>query len=79
MIGQLSALKQGGRSLEKYEAEFNCFMKFAPKGTWDNERTKMQKFRDSLNLELQLDVQGFEVATLSDLINKTKSKEEVTM
>ena len=37
----------------------------------------MQKFRDGLNLDLQLDVQGLEIATLGDLINKVKSKEEV--
>ena len=37
----------------------------------------MQKFRDGLNLELQLDVRGYEVTTLGDLVNKDKVMEEV--
>ena len=39
--------------------------------------TKIQKFRDGLSLELQHDTQGFDVATLGDLINKAKMMEEV--
>ena len=37
----------------------------------------MQKFRDGLNLELQLDVHGYKVTTLGALVNKAKSMEEV--
>ena len=48
-------------------------MKFATGRIKDDEATKMQKFRDGLSLDLQLDVQGMEVATLGDMINKVKS------
>ena len=37
----------------------------------------MQKFRDSLNLELQLDVRGYKVTTLRALVNKAKAMEVV--
>ena len=77
MLSQLWAMKQGARTVSKYEAKFNCLVKFARGGIRDDEATKMQKFRDGLNLDLQLDVQGMEIATLGDLINKVKSKEEV--
>ena len=77
MLSQLWALKQRTRTVAEYEAEFNRLVKFAPGGIRDDEATKMQKFRDGLNLDLQLDVQGLEIATLGDLINKVKSKEEV--
>ena len=61
----------------EYEAEFNRLVKFSPGAIRDDEATKMQKFRGGLNLDLQLDIQGMEIATLGDLINKVKSKEEV--
>ena len=77
MLGQLWALKQGGRTFAKYEAEFNRLMKFAPAGIEQDEETKVQKFRDGLNLELQLDTQNREVATLRDIVNKAKAIEEV--
>ena len=32
-------------------AEFNRLVKFAPGGIRDDEATKMQKFRDGLNLD----------------------------
>ena len=77
MLSQLWALKQGRRSIAEYQAEFNRLEKFAPEGFRDQERTKIQKFRDGLSLELQLDTQGFDVTTLGDLINKAKAMEEV--
>ena len=57
--------------------EFNRLVKFTPEGIGDNKRTKMQKFKDCLNLELQLDVRGYEVTTLGALVKKAKSMEEV--
>ena len=61
----------------EYKAEFNRLMKFTSERIRDSERTKMQKFRYGLNLELQLDVTGCEVTTLGALINKDKATEEV--
>ena len=78
MLSQLWALKQGNRSVAEYEAEFNRLMKFAPGGIRDQELTNIQKFRDGLNLELQLDTQGHDGTTLGDLINKAKDIEAVT-
>ena len=46
MVSQLWALKQGNKSVSEYEAEFNQLVKFSPGSTRDNERIKMQKFRD---------------------------------
>ena len=77
MLGQLWALKQGGRTVAEYEAEFNRLMKFAPAGIKQDEETKVQKFRDGLNLELQLDTQNLEAVTLRDIVNKAKATEEV--
>ena len=73
MLSQLWALKQGNKSVVEYEAEFNRLMKFALEGIRDQEMMKIQKFRDGLSLELQLDTQGFEVTTLSDLIKQGES------
>ena len=77
MLSQLWALKQGNRSVAEYEAEFNRLMKVALEGIRDQELTKIQKFRDGLNLELQLDTQGYDGMTLGDLINKAKETEQV--
>ena len=52
MLSQLWALKQGTRTVAEYEAELNRLVKFAPGGIRDDEATKMQKFRDGLNLDL---------------------------
>ena len=60
-----------------YEAEFNCLVKFVPQEVRNSERTKIQRFRDGLNLELQHDVQGFEIDTLGALVQKAKSMEEI--
>ena len=60
-----------------YEAEFNHLVKFTPPGIWDSEGTKLQRFRDGLNLELQHDVQGFEMTTLEALVSNVKSMEEI--
>ena len=43
----------------------------------DSKRTKIQKFIDGLNLELQHDVQGYEVTTLGALVNKAKPMVEI--
>ena len=77
MLGQLLALQQGNKMVAEYEAEFNRLVKLTPEGIRDNERTKMQKFRDGMNLELRLDVRGYEVTTLGALVNKAKAMEEV--
>ena len=61
----------------KYEAEFNRLMKFSPTGIREDEETKVQKFKDGLNLELQLDTQNLEATTLGDIVNKAKATEEV--
>ena len=57
--------------------DFNRLVKFSHGRIRDNERTKIQKFRDGLSLELQHNAQGFDVTPLGDLINKAKSREEV--
>ena len=77
MLGQLLALQQGNRTVTEYEAEFNWLVKFTPEGIRDNERTKIQKFQDGMNLELQLDVRACEGTTLGALVNKAKAMEEV--
>ena len=60
-----------------YEVEFNHLIKFTPQGIRDSERTKIQRFRDGLNLELQHYVKGFEVDTLGALVKKAKAMEEI--
>ena len=77
MMSQFLALKQENRSVAEYEAEFSRLVKFTPTGIKDNEATKMQKFRDGLNLELQLDVHGRDYASLGSLINKAKEMETI--
>ena len=77
ILSQILALQQGNRTVSEYEAEFNRLVKFTPEGIKDNERTKMQKFRDGMNLDLQLDVRGCDVTTLGALVNKAKAMEEV--
>jgi len=72
MLSRLWALKQGNRSVIEYEAEFNHLVKFTPPGIRDSEETKLQRFRDGLNLELQHDIQGFEMTTLGALVLKVK-------
>ena len=76
MLSRLWPSKQVNRSVVNYEAKFNHLVKFTPQGIKDSERTKMQRFCDGLNLELQHDVQGFEVNTLRALVNK-KTMEEI--
>ena len=77
MLSRLWALKQGNRSVSDYEAEFTRLVKFVPQELRNSERTKIQRFRDGLNLELQHDVQGFEIDTLGALVQKAKSMEEI--
>ena len=55
MLGKLWALKQASRAVAEYEAEINRLMKFALTRIREDEETKVQKFRDGLNLGLLLD------------------------
>ena len=77
MLSCLWALKQGNRSVSNYEAEFNRLVKFVPQEIRNSEGTKIQWFRNGLNLELQHDIQGFEMDTLGALVHKAKSMEEI--
>ena len=77
MLGQLLSLQQGSQPVGEYEATINQLVKFTSDRIRDNEQMKMQKFRDGMNLELQLDVRGCEVTTLGALVNKAKAMEEV--
>ena len=52
MLSKLLAHKQGTRSINEYDSEFNRLIKFAPEGIRDHEQTKMQKFRDGLNPDI---------------------------
>ena len=52
MLGLLLPLQQGDKSVTEYKMEFNRQIKFTPPGIKDNERTRVQKFRDGLNLKL---------------------------
>ena len=62
--------------MAEYETEFNRLLKFAPKGIRDQERIKIQKFRDGLNPELRHDICRFELASLGAMVNKAKMMEE---
>ena len=53
MLNQLILQKQGTRSVAEYETEFNWLVKFALEGLRDQERIKIQKFRDDLNLRIK--------------------------
>ena len=77
MLSRLWALKQGSQSVSDYEVEFNHLVKFVPQEIRNSEGTKIQQFRDGLNLELQHDIQGFEIATLRAFVQKAKSMEEI--
>ena len=77
MLSRLWALKQGNRSIADYEVKFNCPIKFVPQEIKDSKGTKIQRFCDGLNLELQHDVQGFEMDTLRAPVNKAKAMEEI--
>ena len=76
MFSQLLTLRQGYRSVAEYEAEFNKLIRFIPEGIRDHERTKIKKFRDGLNLELQHDIKLCDFDTLRALVNKAKVMEE---
>ena len=76
MFSQLLTLRQGYRSVAEYEAEFNKLIRFVPEGIRDHERTKIKKFRDGLNLELQHDIKLCDFDTLGALVNKAKMMEE---
>ena len=76
MFSQLLTLRQGYRSVAEYEAEFNKLIWFVPEGIRDHERTKIKKFRDGLNLELQHDIKLCDFDTLGALVNKAKMMEE---
>ena len=52
-------------------------VKFVPQEIRNSEETKIQQFHDGLNLELQHDIQGFEIDTLRALFHKAKSMEEI--
>ena len=60
-----------------YKVEFNCLINLTPQGIKDSKRTKVQNFSDGLNLELQHDIQGFELTNLGALVHKAKLMEEV--
>jgi len=69
-------LKQGGMTVDEYEAEFSRLLRFAGEGYQDNERMKVQKFQNGLNPEIRHEVKVFEVATLSAAIHKAKVVEK---
>ena len=77
MLSQLWALKQGNRSIEDYEVEFHNLVKFAPEGIINDEQMKIQKFRDGLSIELQINVRSSELNSLGELISKVKMMEEL--
>lgn len=67
---------KGYGSVKKYEAEFSRLMRFTLEGFHDNERTKVQKFLNRLELELGHELRGFELATLSTVVNKAMLLEQ---
>ena len=56
--------------------EFNKLVKFTPEGIKDSNRAKIQKFKIGLHVELQHDVEGFELDDFRLLVNKVKFMEE---
>ena len=65
-------LKQGGMSMDEYEAEFSRLLRFAGKDYHENERMKIQKFQSGLDPEIRHEVKVFELTTLSAAIHKAK-------
>ena len=69
-------LRQGSKSVEEYEAEFNRLLRIAGEGYRENERMKVQKFQSGLNAEIRHQVKSFELNTLSAVAHKARVIEQ---
>ena len=58
--------------MDEYELEFSCLLRFASEGYIDNEKMKVQKFQNGLNLEIRHDVKIFKLTTLSVVVHKAR-------
>ena len=53
MTSDWLVLRQGNRSVDEYEADFTRLLRFAGEGYHENERMKVQKFQNGLNLKIR--------------------------
>ena len=76
MVSNWLKLRQGSKTVDEYEAEFNRLLRFAGVGYRDNETMKLQKFQDGLNPDLRHAVKTFELTTFSAGAHKAKVIEQ---
>ena len=76
MVSDWLKLRQGGKTVDEYEVEFNRLLRFAGVGYRDDETMKLQKFQDRLNPDLRHIVKTFELTTLSTVAHKAKVIEQ---
>ena len=72
MTSEWINLKQGSKTVDEYKLEFSCLLHFVGQGYRDNERMKIQKFKNELNLKIRHDVKMFELTTLTAFIHKAR-------
>ena len=76
MVSDWLRLKQGSKTVDEYEAEFNRLLRFAGVGYREDEMMKVQKFQDGLNSELRQAVKTFELTTFHEVAHKAKVIEQ---
>ena len=76
MVFDWLKLRQGSKTVDEYEAEFNRLLRFAGVGYREDEMMKMQKYQDGLNPDLRHAVKSFELTTLSAVAHKAKVIEQ---
>ena len=64
MVSDWLKLRQGSKTVDEYEAEFNRLLRFAGVGYREDELMKVQKFQDGLSPDLRHAVKTFELTTL---------------
>ena len=71
MTSEWLNLKQN-RTVDEYEMEFSCFLRFASEGYKDNKHMKVRKFQNGLNVDIRHDVKMFKFTTLSTVVYKAR-------
>ena len=76
MISDWLKLRQGSKTVDECEAEFNRLLRFAGVRYHEDELMKVQKFQDGLRPDLRYAIKTFELTTLSAVAHKAKVIEQ---
>ena len=76
MVSDWLKLRQGSKTVDEYEAEFNHLLRFVGVGYHEDELMKVQKFQDGLSPDLRHAVKTLELTTLSMVAHKAKVIEQ---